>query len=77
MADRLAVFQTDSGVTVAFGGRTWFIDKSEPFYNIALVALEKDDLVPFYVEIAKREGVGKEFRDELVRQAKELGSELE
>ena len=77
MADRLAVFQTDSGVTVAFGGRTWFIDKTEPFYNIALVALEKGDLVPFYVEIAKREGVGQEFRDQLLRQVEELGGELE
>lgn len=73
----MAVFQTDSGVTVAFGGRTWFINQSEPFYNIALVALEKGDLVPFYVEIAKREGVGKEFRDELFRQLEDLGGELD
>ena len=72
MGNRLAVFQTDQGVTVAFGGQTWFIDKSEPFFNIAMVALEKNDMVPFYVEIAKREGVGEEFRDELERQVEEL-----
>ena len=33
--DRLAVFQTDAGITVAFGERTYFIGLDEPFYNIA------------------------------------------
>lgn len=75
MSNRLAVFQTDQGVTIAFGGQTWFIDKSEPFYNIAMLALKKNDMVPFYVEIAKREGVGEAFRDELQKQVEELDGE--
>ena len=50
--DRLAVFQTDEGITLAFGERTYFIGVDEPFY----------------VEMAKREGLGEELRDALLRE---------
>lgn len=62
---KLAVFRTDSGVTISFGEKTYFVDKSEPFYNIALKSLEMNDYVPFYVEVAKREGKGREFSESL------------
>ena len=64
--ERLAVFRSDSGITLSFGPNTYFIDSSDPFHNIALKALDQDDYVPFYIEIAKREGLGPEFRDTLM-----------
>ncbi|MBU63045.1 MAG: hypothetical protein CMI26_11145 [Opitutae bacterium] len=70
--DRLAVFQTDAGITVAFGERTYFIGLDEPFYNIAKKALAQEDYVPFYLEMAKREGLGEEFRDALLREVERL-----
>jgi len=33
--------------------------------------------VPFYVEMAKREGLGKEFRDALMREVERLGGDGE
>ena len=69
---RLAVFRSDSGVTLSFGPNTYFIDSSDPFHNIALKALDQDDYVPFYIEIAKREGLGPEFRDTLMREIENL-----
>ena len=69
---RLAVFETDEGITFSFGERTYFISKADPFHNIALKAIEKEDYVPFYVEMAKREGVGEEFRDSLFRELENL-----
>jgi hypothetical protein len=68
---RLGVFRSDSGVTLSFGSATYFISAEEPFYNIALKALDQNDYVPFYLEIAKREGVGPEFRDALERMIEE------
>ena len=65
--ERLAVFRSDSGITLSFGPNTYFIDSSDPFHNIALKALDQDDYVPFYIEIAKREGLGPEFLDTLMR----------
>ena len=50
---------------------------ADPFHNIALKALEQDDHVPFYVEIARREGLGPEFRDALLSQVRELTEEEE
>jgi len=73
--DRLAVFQTDEGITLAFGERTYFIGIDEPFYNIAQKALSQGDYVPFYVEMAKREGLGEEFRDALLREVERLDRE--
>ena len=70
--ERLAVFRSDSGITLSFGSNTYFIDSSDPFYNIALKALDQDDYVPFYIEIAKREGLGPEFRDTLMREIENL-----
>ena len=61
--ERLGVFRSDSGITLSFGQTTYFISAEDPFHNIALKALDQDDYVPFYIEIAKREGVGPEFRD--------------
>ena len=69
---RLAVFISDSGITLSFGPNTYFIDSSDPFHNIALKALDQDDYVPFYIEIAKREGLGPEFRDTLMREIENL-----
>lgn len=63
---KLAVFETDEGITFSFGDRTYFISPQEPFYNIARKAISKQDYVPFYVEMAKREGLGEEFRDSLL-----------
>ena len=70
--ERLAVFRSDSGITLSFGSSTYFIDSSDPFHNIALKALDQDDYVPFYIEIAKREGLGPEFRDTLMREIENL-----
>ena len=70
--ERLAVFQSDSGITLSFGPNTYFIESSDPFHNIALKSLEKKDYIPFYVEIAKREGLGTEFRDALLQEIDEL-----
>ena len=70
--ERLAVFRSDSGITLSFGSNTYFIDSSDPFYNIALKALDQDDYVPFYIEIAKREGLGPDFRDTLMREIENL-----
>ena len=70
--ERLAVFRSDSGITLSFGSNTYFIDSSDPFHNIALKALDQDDYVPFYIEIAKREGLGSEFRDTLMREIENL-----
>jgi hypothetical protein len=72
MGDRLTIFETDEGVTIAFGCRTYFIHRSEPFHNIAKICIEKDDYVPFYVEIARQEGVGEELRQELIKQVEIL-----
>jgi hypothetical protein len=68
---RLGVFRSDSGITLSFGQATYFISAEEPFHNIALKALGQNDYVPFYLEIAKREGVGPEFRDVLERMIEE------
>ena len=70
--ERLAVFRSDSGITLSFGSNTYFIDSSDPFHNIALKALDRDDYVPFYIEIAKRQGLGPEFRDTLMREIENL-----
>ena len=64
---RLGVFRSDSGITLSFGHATYFISADEPFHNISVKALKMNDYVPFYLEIAKREGVGPEFRDALER----------
>ncbi len=73
--NRLAIFQSDSGITLSFGEQTYFIESADPFHNIALRALEQGDHVPFYVEIARREGLGPAFRDALLSQVKELSEE--
>lgn len=73
--NRLAIFQSDSGITLSFGEQTYFIESADPFHNIALRALEQGDYVPFYVEIARREGLGPAFRDALLSQVKELSEE--
>tara|TARA_Y100000287_G_scaffold99206_1_gene79185 strand:+ start:219 stop:479 length:261 start_codon:yes stop_codon:yes gene_type:complete len=62
----LGVFRTDAGVTLSFGPNTYFIDSNDPFHNIACKSIDKEDYIPLYVEIAKREGVGPEFRDMLL-----------
>ena len=71
---RLAVFRSDSGITLSFGSRTYFIESSDPFHNIALKAIGKDDYIPFYIEIAKREGLGSEFRDRLIKEIEDISS---
>jgi hypothetical protein len=68
---RLGVFRSDSGITLSFGQATYFISADEPFHNIAVKALDINDYVPFYLEIAKREGVGPEFRNALERMIEE------
>lgn len=65
---RLAVFKSDCGITISFGEKTYFVDKAEAFHNIALKALEIDDYIPFYVEVARREGKGEEFVQSLRNQ---------
>ena len=78
MTDRkLAVFETDEGITFSFGERTYFTSREEPFYNIARKALSKEDYVPFYVEMAKREGLGEEFRDSLLHELENLENHSE
>jgi len=72
MGNRLTIFETDEGITIAFGSRTYYIHHSEPFHNIAKICIEKNDYVPFYVEIARREGVGEELKQELTKQVKIL-----
>jgi hypothetical protein len=69
--ERLGVFRSDSGITLSFGQATYFISADEPFHNIALKSLEQNDYVPFYLEIAKREGMGPDFRDALERMIEE------
>jgi hypothetical protein len=71
---RLGVFRSDSGITLSFGQATYFISAEEPFHNIALKALDQNDYVPFYLEIAKREGLGPEFRDALERMLEDVGA---
>ena len=61
----LTVFKSDSGITISFGDNTYFIDQAEAFHNIALKALEINDYIPFYVEVARREGKGEEFTNSL------------
>ncbi|MBT3666581.1 MAG: hypothetical protein HN548_03810 [Opitutae bacterium] len=73
--ERLAVFRSDSGITLSFGSNTYFIESADPFHNIAIKSLELDDYIPFYVEIAKREGLGPEFRDSLLREIEDLKEE--
>ena len=70
---RLGVFQSDSGVTLSFGEKTYFVSLEDPFYNIALKSVKQNDYVPFYVEIAKREGLGPEFRDALLKEINKQG----
>lgn len=72
---KLTVFETDSSITLAFGERVYVIERGEPFYNIARKCLEIDDMIPFYVEIARREGKGEEFRDRLYREIERLERE--
>tara|TARA_Y100001934_G_C12116649_1_gene661113 strand:+ start:533 stop:784 length:252 start_codon:yes stop_codon:yes gene_type:complete len=74
---KLALFQTDAGMTMAFGERTYFISIEDPFHNIAKKAVKRGDYVPFYVEMAKREGLGKEFRDALVSEIGKAGIDLD
>ncbi len=71
---RLALFRSDSGITLSFGPRTYFIESSDPFHNIALKAIGKNDYIPFYIEIAKREGIGSEFRDRLIEEIENITS---
>ena len=69
---RLALFRSDSGITLSFGDKTYYVDASDPFHNIACKSLDQGDYLPFYVEIAKREGLGPEFRDALFRMIEDL-----
>ena len=69
---RLGVFRSESGITLSFGSNTYFIESSDPFHNIATKALEMQDYIPFYIEIAKREGLGPEFRDQLMIEIENL-----
>lgn len=73
--ERLALFQTDAGITMAFGERAHFIEADDPFHNIALKAIEREDYVPFYVEMARREGLGEQFRDALLEEIRRLEEE--
>ena len=43
-----------------------------PFTISPIKALDQDDYIPFYIEIAKREGLGPEFRDTLMREIENL-----
>ena len=72
---RLTVFRSESGITISFGEKTYFIDVSEPFHNIALKALEGDDYIPFYVEVARREGLGEEFAESIAQQVEKVLAE--
>ena len=73
--ERLAVFRSDSGITLSFGSNTYFIESSDPFHNIALKALEGDDYIPFYVEVARREGMGEEFAASIAQQIEKVLAE--
>ena len=73
--ERLALFQTDAGITMAFGERTYHIDADDPFHNIAIKAMEQEDYVPFYVEMARQEGLGEQFRDALLEEIRRLEQE--
>jgi hypothetical protein len=76
----LGVFRTDSGITLSFGSNTYFIESKDPFHNIALKSLDQNDHIPLYVEIAKREGVGFEFRNmllDMIEQSKGESTEFE
>jgi hypothetical protein len=72
----LVIFETDQGYTLSFKNRIYFIGIDEPFYNIAQKAMAIDDYVPFYIEIAKREGIGNEFRDNLYKELKGIQNKL-
>jgi hypothetical protein len=72
----LVVFKTDKGFTLSFKERIYFIGNSEPFYQIAKKSLARNDYVPFYVEIAKREGIGSEFRDNLISELKNYSDQF-
>lgn len=69
---KLTIFETDESITVSFEGRVYTISSREPFYNIAKKCLEIDDMVPFYIEIARREGKGQAFRDRLLEEIERL-----
>ena len=69
---KLTIFQTDEAITLSFKDRVYTIWKTEPFYNIAQVCLERNDPIPFYVEMARREGIGPEFRDRLLEEVARL-----
>ena len=73
--DRLTVFETDQGYTLAFGQRTYFVASGDPFYRIARKSLEQGDYVPFYIYMARQEGVGEAFRDRLREAVRELKRE--
>ena len=72
---RLTVFQSESGITISFGAKTYFIDVSDPFHNIGNKALETDDYIPFYVEVARREGMGEEFAESIALQVENVLTE--
>lgn len=72
---RLAVFRTEDSVTLSFRDRVYVIARGEPFFNIAQVCLDKGDFIPFFVEMARREGVGPEFRDRLREEITRLEEE--
>ena len=74
---RLTIFETDTSITISFADRIYVVDREEPFYNIAKKALELDDMVPFYVEIARREGKGEAFRDQLLAEVERLKEQFD
>ncbi|MFW5883484.1 MAG: hypothetical protein ACOCVG_03870 [Verrucomicrobiota bacterium] len=49
MHQRLTVFETDRGLTVVFGERSYFIEAEDPFYNIAVQARNSGDYLPYYI----------------------------
>lgn len=74
---QLAIFETDTSITISFADRIYVVGRDEPFYNIAKKALSLDDRIPFYVEIARREGKGQAFRDQLLQEVERLKAELD
>lgn len=74
---RLTILETDTSITISFADRIYVVDRSEPFYNIAKKAIDLDDMVPFYVEIARREGKGEAFRDQLLAEVERLKAQLD
>ena len=58
MDNQLTVFETDEGFTLAFGTRMYYIHRKDPFFNIAKICIEKNDYVPFYIEMARQEAKG-------------------